>query len=461
MLTDPEDPPDPTQFWSWKKIRGWFLRILTILITALLVYDEKLEPYDDLKPTRTEVPDARTNGFLMLVDRWGNLPRTEETRKWRRISEGHDPWDDTLAASLNSSHRDLKNDLSETLAAKDWIVPTREMVGFYDFLYGLQQGIEALEAETRQATRGPDPASVFPVLNDLRHLSRREIRGASDSAGLRLGMEHDEIAGRIACDLLARASGEGEILRRLAACWADDQLTPQDLEIPAAGESSVLDSNFESIRKRAPLFPDKVFTRKNASRNLIHRNMRMQKNEGMTATATHAASLYPGWDRLFPFAPGIYGLMDVNFYGRELVHELLYRSFYLFAGASRCHLFQARAIRIAVAIRTWQLAHPGQLPTTLEELLPDYLTVVPLDPWDGRPLRWSVTEQIIYAVGVDWKSDIPLFRPSNLNWFTGDWNAPGLRLIPPPPIAPVAGPKTPSANFSSEGTPAVKSAESP
>lgn len=60
-------------------------------------------------------------------------------------------------------------------------------------------------------------------------------------------------------------------------------------------------------------------------------------------------------------------------------------------------LHQARA---ACAIQRFALAL-GRLPTTLEELVPDDLREIPLDPMDGRPLRYRLDEDgyLLWSVG--------------------------------------------------------------
>jgi len=45
--------------------------------------------------------------------------------------------------------------------------------------------------------------------------------------------------------------------------------------------------------------------------------------------------------------------------------------------------------------------HKGHLPNTLEELVPQYLEAVPLDRFDGRPIRYSKESQMVYSVGDD------------------------------------------------------------
>ncbi len=58
----------------------------------------------------------------------------------------------------------------------------------------------------------------------------------------------------------------------------------------------------------------------------------------------------------------------------------------------------------AVAIERWRLAHPGRLPGTLSELVPAYLNAVPLDPYDGQPVRYKKLPvgYVVYSVGLGW-----------------------------------------------------------
>jgi hypothetical protein len=52
------------------------------------------------------------------------------------------------------------------------------------------------------------------------------------------------------------------------------------------------------------------------------------------------------------------------------------------------------------------------LPESLSELVPKYLPKVPIDPFDGKPLRYSKEKGIIYCVGKDLKDSggSPKFR---------------------------------------------------
>jgi hypothetical protein len=64
------------------------------------------------------------------------------------------------------------------------------------------------------------------------------------------------------------------------------------------------------------------------------------------------------------------------------------------------------ATRVGVASTRYRLDH-GTLPTTLVQLVPDYLDEIPVDPFDGKSLRLSQKpdEWTVYSVGPDGKDD--------------------------------------------------------
>jgi hypothetical protein len=62
--------------------------------------------------------------------------------------------------------------------------------------------------------------------------------------------------------------------------------------------------------------------------------------------------------------------------------------------------------RAAVAMTRYGLDH-GTLPSHLDELVPAYLDEVPIDPFDGRPLRLTIKSDrwIVYSIGPDLVDD--------------------------------------------------------
>jgi len=65
---------------------------------------------------------------------------------------------------------------------------------------------------------------------------------------------------------------------------------------------------------------------------------------------------------------------------------------------------QLQATRTILALRAYQLTH-GALPPNLNALVPDFLDAVPVDDFDGQPLRYSVEKKIVYSVGKNLKDD--------------------------------------------------------
>jgi hypothetical protein len=65
-----------------------------------------------------------------------------------------------------------------------------------------------------------------------------------------------------------------------------------------------------------------------------------------------------------------------------------------------------RVLCQALAIERYRLSH-GRLPAGLDDLVPDYLPETPLDPFDGRPLRYRLREPgfTVYSIGPDQTDD--------------------------------------------------------
>jgi hypothetical protein len=58
------------------------------------------------------------------------------------------------------------------------------------------------------------------------------------------------------------------------------------------------------------------------------------------------------------------------------------------------------ALQTIAALRAWRDKH-GDLPDTLDTLVPEYLAAIPLDAFDGKPLRYSAARHALWSVGDD------------------------------------------------------------
>lgn len=89
------------------------------------------------------------------------------------------------------------------------------------------------------------------------------------------------------------------------------------------------------------------------------------------------------------------------FYQRQNVYEMFSRI------ARPDDLVNHRASIAAIAVERYRRDHNGALPGTLQDLVPQYLAVVPADPVTGRPLlfKQDAAAYTIYSVGLDKKDD--------------------------------------------------------
>jgi hypothetical protein len=83
--------------------------------------------------------------------------------------------------------------------------------------------------------------------------------------------------------------------------------------------------------------------------------------------------------------------------------------------ATRFAAFEARrrAALVSVAVERYRRGHQGRLPENLAALVPEFLQQVPMDPFDGQPLRFRTLSKgyVIYSVGRDRHDDGGKERP--------------------------------------------------
>ena len=77
----------------------------------------------------------------------------------------------------------------------------------------------------------------------------------------------------------------------------------------------------------------------------------------------------------------------------------------IFPAATR-RIIERDAADMAVAVERFRLRH-GSLPEEIEQLVPEFLPQVPIDPIDGQPLRYVVEEgeYLIFSMGEDIKDE--------------------------------------------------------
>ncbi|HET6441319.1 MAG TPA: hypothetical protein VFH53_02995 [Phycisphaerae bacterium] len=75
------------------------------------------------------------------------------------------------------------------------------------------------------------------------------------------------------------------------------------------------------------------------------------------------------------------------------------------------------ATRALLAMKAFKV-EKGRLPETLDKLVPEYLEAVPLDDFDGKPLRYNAEKKVIYSVGKDLKDAGGMTEEEQKAWWT-------------------------------------------
>ena len=70
--------------------------------------------------------------------------------------------------------------------------------------------------------------------------------------------------------------------------------------------------------------------------------------------------------------------------------------------AAACADARRQALRLGLAAEEYRDRH-GRFPKKLDDLVPDYISAVPVDPFDGKPMRMKRTDHglIVYSIGPD------------------------------------------------------------
>jgi len=92
---------------------------------------------------------------------------------------------------------------------------------------------------------------------------------------------------------------------------------------------------------------------------------------------------------------------------------------------------EVAATRLLIAMKAYKMEQ-GRLPETLEELVPEYIDAVPLDDFDGKPMRYNPGKRVIYSVGEDLKDDGGMTKEEQEVWWKEEGYKPDVWDMPDP-----------------------------
>jgi len=145
----------------------------------------------------------------------------------------------------------------------------------------------------------------------------------------------------------------------------------------------------------------RYFYNENATRNEVARYFRQEiKNLSEPYANIEHKEMYRPSNRFAKYLT----LLTGNPFGKILLQQLVMPRFHhrveqKFKMDAKCNL-----TKLLLALRAYY-ADTNSLPNSLEELVPNYISKIPKDPFDDKELRYSKLEKIIYSVDSDMKDN--------------------------------------------------------
>ena len=420
------------------KVGLFFLPIAVLVGLACIYYtvDEPPPEDADLLPQRVAIP-REENGFFHVKLAWEDFswktpdkgaagkpeaaslsgessddgseeemaPDDVEERIWSML-QGEEAWDQAFAAAILEANRRILEQLDKALSAPRFefeplpntSAPITHLRGFMA-LSSIQRLKARLELEA-----GREARAVSETLKLIR-LGHRAEEGKG--CGFETAVAA-EIASRGLEDLtdLVRRTGMGpDQLRPLLEELPRYHMTEEAFKESLKTEYSLTGRSLEElgVEKLADYylmpgpswFSRRLCFKPNATRRLYAEGFRAIRNE---------LSAPPGKREKVDF-DALSGGRVGWFPGRNRVGRSLFQ---VAMPLMERQLLRSRVgrelrlsfLRVLIALKCHKLSK-GSFPRSLEELVPEFLPEVPLDPYDGKPLRYSADEKILYSIGAD------------------------------------------------------------
>jgi hypothetical protein len=397
----------------------WLLRIgLGVVLLFVLLYGvvllRSLIPVtvgdQGLRPARATIPEA-SNAFGVLQEAgtkvWWPGDQAQQVSDLARNTN----WDNALANAFLAKNREALAGWDAAAKLPDLHVPEVHKVDdLMPYLADWKRLAQVAEVRENALFRaGNDKEAFDQVINHIR-----------------LGRRMQDAGGPLICYLVGVAVSDMG-LRQVPRWTGKTHLTPRQLkdyisqlELLTDRDGAALANTFkaeyqgqlgtlDALRKGQILNPD---TGRYYSRpTLLWPTFNLSKTKALFAQATlmmvKAAPQHYGEAKLPDLGshrPGpVAMILSGNCAGQVMYYLMMPAAGSIVEKKSHADA-QLQATRAILALRAYQLTH-GRLPTDLAALVPEFLDKVPVDDFDGQPLRYSPDRKIVYSVGKNLKDD--------------------------------------------------------
>ena len=119
--------------------------------------------------------------------------------------------------------------------------------------------------------------------------------------------------------------------------------------------------------------------------------------------------------------------------GRYVMTSLLLPALQKAFTRDALHSAEVRNTVVALAVERFRMANNGQLPADVTALIPQFLEKLPVDPFDGGPVRYKRTDRgyVVYCIGPDERDNGGLEKPAKVK-DTDPWDVTFIVARPAP-----------------------------
>lgn len=426
------------------------------VLREVMSIDEPPPPDDDLRVVRLQIPDDQ-NAFTYFqqaiekldlpkddepamdspapppnVKPWPgyepdpNEPPPTRKRRWDTLTAGYVEWDQPIVDEVLKRTAEALALWERGLAAPHYQTPQPER---YTYNIQLPWCVSYLAFANVVSIRSRDRARRGDhegALGDALKLTRFGHQVESGKGGLveyLVGLTIKEMGASLMREQVKTCTLPSSRLRHYAAELARYPCVAQGLadawRVEYACQANTIDDFYsgrmtledivsvfraypESLRQRVERLVDRLLWRVALAVSFKPNRTRRAFAETMRKAIDDAPKHYEAaWDldASMPEFRIVGSVLRGNLTG-EVLYRILIPGL-RGANKMKCQTnVQVTATRTLLAMKAYKL-DKGRLPETLEQLVPQYLDAVPIDDFDGKPLRYNASKKIIYSVGKD------------------------------------------------------------
>jgi hypothetical protein len=425
-MTSPSDSSDQPfrRVPTWKVFGIFCLAAFAILTGVVFTPWDAKPPEDADLQLKQPVLAADKNAFAyfetagrMQVCKFPKVGGVE--RDWVDLTEPigspAEKWDPAFAGEVLAANAGIFTDLEAGLACERYASPPIEFASSISSIQILRHLTQLLSLKSKQAQLAGDTVAAVQAASQAWRLGQQVTDDANKLMEWLVGISGQAIALTRFKEIVADAKTTEPELRELQAQlagWTSAGVV-RGWKQALQGEYLWMKSMIDHLRFRPndkQVFDDSFIFRFAWIPYTLKPNMMaemiMPYYRHLMATADQACyANVQNYPNRIKEPDGI--LDQVNLFiapngaGKKLLGLLTPN---LDRAVTKSYSLQAivAALRLKIALRLYEQKH-GQLPTELKALLPEYMKEIPLDPFDGKPFRYSKSAKAVWSIGSDLK----------------------------------------------------------